>query len=270
MANTRYFNGCDPEHVQKVTTDFKQFLASALHGMNYAKDESFADQMSIYLSLMKTTREEVQEPHIDFLFPAVTGNMSESPKTPSGKQQKSKRMTRRLFSDLPLRERIPFIVFMPLTEEGMSIELWSYRAEKHENYTHELGNMVQIPYGKFLLVRGDTVHAGGFKTGELGNPRAHFYVYQGKMGPSMIPCQRTATIYLLDKGFQSATSIKRTFLVIAQVGSFGLTLRSMAIALPSRVIIVECFWLRKNLVFRSRTKKPIKLRSFLVVKVCYC
>ena len=91
-----------------------------------------------------------------------------------------------------------------------------------------------------------------------------------KMGPSTIPCQRTATIYLLDKGFQSATSIKRTFLVIAQVGSFGLTLRSMAIALPSRVIIVECFWLRKNLVFRSRTKKPIKLRSFLVVKVCYC
>ena len=180
-TNTRFFSLFVPAYVQKVTTEFKQALASALYAMQYAKDEAFADEMSISLSFMKTTQEKVQEPHIDFLFPVVTGNLSEGPKTPSGKKKPTK-MTRRAYSDLPFRERVPFIVFMPLSEEGMSIELWKYRGEKHEDYPHELGKVVQIPYGKFLLVRGDTVHAGGSMTGELGSPRAHFYVYQGKDG----------------------------------------------------------------------------------------
>ena len=180
VSNIRYFGHVNPEHAAKVTANFKQLLASALYGMNYAKDDSFADQINIHLSFMKTTEAKVQEPHIDFLFQSVTGNMSEGPKTPSGKQPIKK--TRRANADLPLRERMPFIVFMPLAEEGMSVELWSFRGEKHKDYMNELGKVVHIPYGTFLLVRGDTVHAGGFKTGEMGNPRAHFYVYQGKDG----------------------------------------------------------------------------------------
>ena len=47
---------------------------------------------------------------------------------------------------------------MPLTEAGMS----------------------HIPYGTILIVRGDTIHAGAFVNGTEGDPRAHFYVYQGR------------------------------------------------------------------------------------------
>ena len=79
----------------------------------------------------------------------------------------------------PFKERVPFVVFMPLTEAGMAVEIWQHR-NNHTAKLHQLGEVVEIPYGTMLLTRGDTVHAGGFVNGTQGDPRAHFYVYQGR------------------------------------------------------------------------------------------
>jgi hypothetical protein len=83
-------------------------------------------------------------------------------------------------------EWLPFIAVCPLTEEGMTIEVWNALTihEVAECEEEETGVMVHIPYGKLLLLRCDLVHAGGFRTESslLGNPRCHFYIYKTPFG----------------------------------------------------------------------------------------
>jgi hypothetical protein len=64
-----------------------------------------------------------------------------------------------------------YIAFAPLTETGMLLQLWSDRSKP--------GQLLFIPYGKFLLVPADVVHGGGFMLSETTRDlRLHFYLYR--------------------------------------------------------------------------------------------
>jgi hypothetical protein len=80
-----------------------------------------------------------------------------------------------------------YIGFFPASETGMFIEVWPGRPGKHMYKDKRTGidermpgTVVYIPYGVMLLVRGDTVHAGGMHcdtyNNPYGNPRLHLYI----------------------------------------------------------------------------------------------
>ena len=169
------------KRVAEIVATFKKTLAQALVDMEYAEDDSFAEGIQIHLSLLKTTFEKVQEPHLDFKWDVVTPSpdeeqgSTEQKGTPQGNVKTRGKGRKKA----PFRERVPFAVFVPLTEDGMTLELWRHRKD-HKKNRHQLGEVVNVPYGTFLMMRGDTVHAGGFLTSAQGNPRAHFYMYQGR------------------------------------------------------------------------------------------
>jgi hypothetical protein len=80
-----------------------------------------------------------------------------------------------------------WIGFVPLTRTGMFIEVWPGRPSRTATLDEVTkvdkrlqGSIVYVPYGVALLVRGDTVHAGGMHCDSLnnpyGNPRLHIYI----------------------------------------------------------------------------------------------
>jgi hypothetical protein len=69
------------------------------------------------------------------------------------------------------RDQFPnqlFIGFMPLTQDGMFLQVWNGPGA---------AKLVYIPYGYFLLLPGDTIHAGWMCTSlKKYNYRIHFYI----------------------------------------------------------------------------------------------
>ena len=62
-----------------------------------------------------------------------------------------------------------YIAFFPVTSMGMYLQLWSsydYDVKDHnpENMRrNQVGKVLEIPYGKCVIFKGDTIHGGGFK-----------------------------------------------------------------------------------------------------------
>lgn len=54
--------------------------------------------------------------------------------------------------------RMPWVMFSPLTSHGMYLAVWP----DNYNQVKEIGKVVFIPPGMILVMRGDTLHAGGF------------------------------------------------------------------------------------------------------------
>jgi hypothetical protein len=84
------------------------------------------------------------------------------------------------FSASMYRDRFPnqlFIGFMPVTTDGMFIQVWNGPGT---------AKLVFIPYGYFLFLPGDTVHAGWMYAGWICtslhqyNYRLHFYILVSK------------------------------------------------------------------------------------------
>jgi hypothetical protein len=71
------------------------------------------------------------------------------------------------------RDRFPnqlFIAFMPITKDSMFLQVWNGAGS---------AKLVYIPYGYFLLLPGDTVHAGWMCTSlQKYNYRIHFYILE--------------------------------------------------------------------------------------------
>lgn len=79
-----------------------------------------------------------------------------------------------------------WIGFLPITDYGQYLQLWEYGPENEDN---QKGEIVFIPKGQLVLVRGDTLHGGGFRaetnSGNHGaHGRIHFYIY-----PDVDQCQ---------------------------------------------------------------------------------
>jgi hypothetical protein len=65
-----------------------------------------------------------------------------------------------------------FIGFMPLTEDGMFLQVWNGPG---------IAKLVFIPYGNFLLLPANTIHAGWMCTSlSQYNHRLHFYILVSK------------------------------------------------------------------------------------------
>jgi len=80
------------------------------------------------------------------------------------------------FKDHNFRKKVRWIVFLPLTREGMFVLVFPEKKEEQENV---FGKKIFIPYGFMLLCREDVVHTGGLMTftqNKSGNARAHFYI----------------------------------------------------------------------------------------------
>jgi hypothetical protein len=105
----------------------------------------------------KTTR--VQDPHIDYKWEDI------DPEQFMGKKPRS-------YKEGCYKEWVPFIAMIPLTEEGMVIEIWPLMAQE----ANPQGQLVHIGLNNILLLRADVVHAGGYATSSEGNPRVHLYV----------------------------------------------------------------------------------------------
>jgi hypothetical protein len=81
-----------------------------------------------------------------------------------------------------------WVGFVPVSRTGMYVEIWGGRPPKEcvwakgEDNRQE-GSVMFIPCGMALLVRGDTVHAGGMHCDKykcaFGNPRLHIYIKIG-------------------------------------------------------------------------------------------
>ena len=70
---------------------------------------------------------------------------------------------------------IPFLLFFLLSSDGMKIKIWTNNETKK-------GEIIFIPYGSMLLLRGDVIHASGFKVGDNCDQRGHLYIYKYPLG----------------------------------------------------------------------------------------
>jgi hypothetical protein len=79
------------------------------------------------------------------------------------------------FSASMYRDQFPkqlFIGFMPVTSDGCFLQVWNGAGS---------AKLVYIPYGYFLLLPGDTIHAGWMCTSlHKYNYRLHFYILVSK------------------------------------------------------------------------------------------
>ena len=108
------------KRVAEIVATFKKTLAQALVDMEYAEDDSFAEGIQIHLSLLKTTFEKVQEPHLDFKWDVVTPSLDEEQGSTEqkGTPQGNVKTRGKGRKKAPFRERVPFAVFVPLTADG--------------------------------------------------------------------------------------------------------------------------------------------------------
>jgi hypothetical protein len=84
--------------------------------------------------------------------------------------------------------RIPWLIFVAATPSGMYLVVWHDTENIKTGIPLEnKGRVYYIPYGKILILRGDTLHAGGFTSNldelntpegdEYSQPRIHCYVH---------------------------------------------------------------------------------------------
>jgi hypothetical protein len=158
------FTEFDPDYVLQIETLFSLKIHNALSDMGYCSDDQ---SIQMFLSFLKTLRTEVQPPHIDFQWEDIN---------PADFKARHPRSYRNNY-----KEWVPFIALFPLTKDGMTIQVWHARDNKHNQPAcpaDETGVVVDIPFGTVLLLRADVVHAGGFLSAVSGNPRGHFYIYK--------------------------------------------------------------------------------------------
>ncbi len=69
----------------------------------------------------------------------------------------------------------PFFVIIPLTDEGS----WLMTCPTFDTSADIIPEkkMIFVPIGNALVLPGTTIHAGGFNTGSMGNPRIHLTIY---------------------------------------------------------------------------------------------
>jgi hypothetical protein len=148
---------------QTMQQSFEKTIREALGKIGCCVDDQ---EIEFYLSFLLSTASSPQDPHIDYKWCDVL------PMAGNDYTSESYRLT------------VPFIGLFPTSKEGMRIDIWphkDHRKDELKRFTKELvvdcENWI-IPYGYLLLVRGDTVHAGGYALSQSGTPRCHIYVHK--------------------------------------------------------------------------------------------
>ena len=166
----QFFASFSNRHVAAMESLITEKVRDALAEIGYCANDQ---DVQLHLSFLKTRDEtDVQPPHIDHQWP----NVVPPENFPNQRPPRSFRGN--------YREWAPFVALFPLTEDGMTVEVWHAR-DRHDvpqRPDHRTGQIVRLSLGHILLLRGDVVHAGGFCTSDSGNPRGHFYVYKTPRG----------------------------------------------------------------------------------------
>ena len=68
-----------------------------------------------------------------------------------------------------------FLVFVPLKEEGMFLRIWEHI--NLEDPAMHKGRLVHVRHNRMFVAPAQLIHAGGFRTSMMGNPRVHCYIY---------------------------------------------------------------------------------------------
>lgn len=154
----KYIQGGQKQSL-KVQKELEDHLYYHLKEMKYC---FFGQQIQFYFSYLATKIEKPQPAHIDFDWEVVT------------KEECATRKRKRGVVN-GYKHRVPFVAFFPLTKDGMTLEIWKARSS---HQIGEEGELVHIPFGLMLLLRGDAVHAGGYMNGTEGDLRGHLYIYR--------------------------------------------------------------------------------------------
>jgi hypothetical protein len=134
--------------------------------MGYIK--RMKEGVSFHLSFMCTgDKPEERTPHVNFPW-SIVQEASEEPICPFDRGGNA----------LPPRKGwVPFVAFFPISPSGMNIEIWKARSDHRQMKDNDTGIVVHIPMGVLLLVRGDVVHAGGWKNDTMQEiPHGRLYV----------------------------------------------------------------------------------------------
>ena len=160
FVNDCTFKNLTSDILLDANSDMECALGRALDMIEHKKE---SQSVSFNLSFVKTKEgnNEAQDPHVDFRWSSLSQE---------GCGARGDR-------SLAWKEKVPFSCFFPLTRSGMKLEIWKHRSD-HRQGRDEKGVLIDIPFGVMLLMRGDTVHAGGFANGSHGDPRGHAYVYK--------------------------------------------------------------------------------------------
>ena len=70
-----------------------------------------------------------------------------------------------------------FIVSIPVTEEGCFLKIYDKSIGPDSPFQPDGGHTTFIPFGQAFAQPISSVHAGGIRTGPLGNPRMHLVVF---------------------------------------------------------------------------------------------
>ena len=158
--------GAMPVYVQEMEKLLSTKIRQALIRIGYCSEDQ---EIQLYLSFLKTLETEIQPPHIDYQWKDISPqDFKKRPRSYTGNY----------------KDWVPFIALFPLTQDGMTVEVWNARAKHDLPECNEglKGVLVNIHFGEMLLLRADVVHAGGFATAASGNPRGHFYIYKTPRG----------------------------------------------------------------------------------------
>ena len=145
--NLRYY--------KKSGGEIKDYLPNWLESkieqtfVKHIKKALKTEELQIQVNLMYSKFLKLQMPHVDFDWKALD-----------------------LYGDKL------YVVFFPLTCDGMEIIYWTKHADtKDEGKCY--GKHVKINYQELLILPAKFPHAGGFYTGVDGNPRVHLYIATG-------------------------------------------------------------------------------------------
>jgi len=138
--------GDDSSYIENCIKELEANIRQIIGGKKGNNDMAYQG------SFMKTEQTQPQPAHVDFKWETLDA----------------------------LKKEL-FIGFFPLSKEGMFLQLWD-DCNNNKDDTKEStndsnnGRIIFIPLGKFLVIPSDTIHGGGFKVGDGGNPRFHMYI----------------------------------------------------------------------------------------------
>ena len=139
-------------------------------------------------------------------------------------------------ADCMRKGRVPFVLHLPLCEEGLALQIWSTWGGNGTK--HMLPKLIFVPFGCALLLRADIYHAGCY--GTRGNLRLH-----GMILPPDLP-RNTRSLQHLRVGtntaFQDLQRVNPMFVLDLLATEKNKKKRDHYISLLQKTIVTPMFW----------------------------
>lgn len=141
----------------------------------YGKRSSDPQQLNNFLTIVNSFEKHITTTISNFVHKSDAHVVRLQPGALRSKPGTVPQRAHRDFTRKTYHDKLPgqlFIGFMPITRDGMFLQVWNGPGE---------AKLVFIPYGNFLLLPGNTIHAGWMCTSISNyNYRIHFYIIVSK------------------------------------------------------------------------------------------